>query len=216
MTKRKKTLIELLLDAGFAPKEWDDNYPFAAQDGSSQIDFYESKPVFSYLMDRFNSQDGNPCLFRQRIKYIDCLCKNYKRTVITKQRFIDAYNKKHGIMENKTEWPEESRIDSIGQNGATGEHYPQDNGMFDDALSDKHDLSVTDGFEKQSRYQDKSGEDWINECARTMTPEEFRGAMKFTIGKYVRRLGKKDSVISEVTKIADYAMRWKSYEERLK
>ena len=64
---------------------------------------------------------------------------------------------------------------------------------------------------KQERYLD-GGKDWIDDCAEQLTVEEFRGAMKFTIGKYMRRLGKKDSSQSEVTKIADYAERWRQYE----
>lgn len=88
------------------------------------------------------------------------------------------------------DWPSEERIDRIGQSGPTGDHYP-----------------------KQARYQDQQGEDWIDECARTLTPEQFRGAMMFTIGKYARRLGKKDNISQEVRKIADYAQRWQQYEE---
>jgi hypothetical protein len=65
---------------------------------------------------------------------------------------------------------------------------------------------------KQQRYIDEHGEDWIDECARTLTPEEFRGAMKFTIGKYVRRAGKKDQLTKEIAKIQDYASRWLDYE----
>ena len=66
---------------------------------------------------------------------------------------------------------------------------------------------------KQERYLSEDGKtDWIDECARTLTPEEFRGAMKFTIGKYVRRTGKKDSIAQEVEKIRDYAARWLEYE----
>ncbi len=36
----------------------------------------------------------------------------------------------------------------------------------------------------------------------------------WTIGKYLDRLGKKDSIKHEVYKIADYAQRWLSYEEK--
>lgn len=67
---------------------------------------------------------------------------------------------------------------------------------------------------KQERYT-QDGTDWIDICAEDLTPEEFRGAMKFTIGKYIRRLGKKDSIDSEVGKIADYANRWLEYEQKL-
>lgn len=65
---------------------------------------------------------------------------------------------------------------------------------------------------KQLRYLDNDGRDWIDECAATMTVDEFRGAMKFTIGKYVRRAGKKDAIESEIRKIEDYARRWAEYE----
>ena len=61
---------------------------------------------------------------------------------------------------------------------------------------------------KQARYQDTAGEDWIDEAARTFTPEEFRGAMRFSIGKYNRRMGKKDDLIKEIEKMKDYCQRW--------
>ena len=84
----------------------------------------------------------------------------------------------------------EERMDIIGHNGATGEHY-----------------------EKQDRYKDDQGEDWIDEAARTLTAEEFRGAMRFTIGKYNRRMGKKDDLISEIEKMRDYCTRWLEVEQ---
>lgn len=68
---------------------------------------------------------------------------------------------------------------------------------------------------KQARYQDSRGDDWLDEFARTSTPEEFRGAMKFTVGKYLRRAGKKDSLLSEVRKMRDYCQRWEQYEQEL-
>ena len=61
---------------------------------------------------------------------------------------------------------------------------------------------------KQARYQDATGEDWIDEAARTFTAEEFRGAMRFSIGKYNRRMGKKDDLIKEIEKMRDYCQRW--------
>ena len=67
--------------------------------------------------------------------------------------------------------------------------------------------------DKQSRYQDTTGEDWIDEAARTFTAEEFRGAMRFTIGKYNRRMGKKDDLISEIEKMRDYCNRWLEVEQ---
>ena len=73
----------------------------------------------------------------------------------------------------------------------------------------------TEGVEmhKQPRYQDATGEDWIDEFARTATVEAFRGAMRFTIGKYNRRMGKKDDIKKEIAKMRDYCDRWLAYEE---
>lgn len=90
---------------------------------------------------------------------------------------------------------EDERMGIVARNGNDGLHYPEQSG-------------------KQSRYQDSNGEDWIDEFARTATPEEFRGAMRFTLGKYVRRAGKKDALESEIEKIRDYAARWLEVEKR--
>ena len=73
---------------------------------------------------------------------------------------------------------------------------------------DPEDVAGVHSEGKQARYQDSAGEDWIDEAARTFTAEEFRGAMRFTLGKYVRRAGKKDALESEIEKIRDYAARW--------
>ena len=65
---------------------------------------------------------------------------------------------------------------------------------------------------KQERYLSSNGSDFLDQSMENMTPEAFRGAMVFTIGKYLSRLNKKDSILSEVTKIQDYANRWLQYE----
>ncbi len=92
-----------------------------------------------------------------------------------------------------TAWDEgERRMEAIGTNGPTGDHYP-----------------------KQARYQDHQGEDWIDEFARIATPDEFRAAMRFTIGKYLRRMGRKDRRETELRKVEDYARRWREFEQGL-
>ena len=73
---------------------------------------------------------------------------------------------------------------------------------------DPEDVAGVHSEGKQTRYQDSAGEDWIDEAARTFTAEEFRGAMRFTIGKYNRRMGKKDDLIKEIEKMRDYCQRW--------
>jgi hypothetical protein len=123
---------------------------------------------------------------------------------------------------HERDWPE-GRMDVIGSNGPTGEHYAEDSdaeSALSQALGEQGVAEFDAGFRvfteepypKQARYQDAKGEDWIDEFARTATADEFRGAMRFTIGKYCRRAGKKDSLVSEITKIEDYARRWREYE----
>jgi hypothetical protein len=92
-------------------------------------------------------------------------------------------------------------MDAIGQNGNDGLHY------------NPEDVAGVHSEAKQARYQDTAGEDWIDEAARTFTAEEFRGAMRFTIGKYNRRMGKKDDLIKEIEKMRDYCQRWINVEK---
>ena len=108
---------------------------------------------------------------------------------------------------------------SVGVDWFSSERFPGRIGFSrEELLQARRDLGLvtTEGEEeafdvveqKQARYQDTAGEDWIDEAARTFTPEEFRGAMRFSIGKYNRRMGKKDELIKEIEKMRDYAARW--------
>jgi hypothetical protein len=96
----------------------------------------------------------------------------------------------------------EERIDRIAQSDASGDHYAEDTVVRDFFAQE---------MVKQARYQDAKGGDWIDEFARTSTAEEFRGAMRFTVGKYLRRIGRKDAELSEVRKMRDYCQRWERY-----
>jgi hypothetical protein len=90
---------------------------------------------------------------------------------------------------------------AIGQNGNDGLHY------------NPEDVAFVRAEAKQPRYQDTAGEDWIDEAARTFTAEEFRGAMRFSIGKYNRRMGKKGELVKEIEKMRDYCQRWLEVEK---
>ena len=66
---------------------------------------------------------------------------------------------------------------------------------------------------RPSRYTENgSSRDWIDEFCATSTTEEVRGAFRFTIGKYLRRYGKKDDPLQEAIKIQDYANRLVEFE----
>jgi len=69
---------------------------------------------------------------------------------------------------------------------------------------------------RPTRYtENSSSRDWIDEFCATSTPEEVRGAFRFTIGKYLRRYGKKDDHLQEALKIQDYANRLVEYERSI-
>ena len=66
---------------------------------------------------------------------------------------------------------------------------------------------------KQERYTDDKGKDLIDRWAETYEPEQFRLIMWAMCEKYNTRLGRKDSEVSEVGKMADYMNRWLEYEK---
>lgn len=80
-------------------------------------------------------------------------------------------------------------------------------------IDDKFKIRVIAKAEKakQKHYQSNTddGIDLIDFWHMQMSPEEFKGAMKSHIEKYVVRLGRKDDLISELTKIEDYARRYR-------
>lgn len=86
-----------------------------------------------------------------------------------------------------------TRIDVIAQNGNDGLHYA-------DAP-----------LPKQDRYKNspEDEEDYIDKTYRSMPWKEFLGAIKWTIGKYFDRFGKKDDILKEAIKIEDYAIRFR-------
>ena len=65
---------------------------------------------------------------------------------------------------------------------------------------------------KQKRYTDDDGRDLIDKWAETYQHDQFRLIMWAMMEKYNTRLGRKDSTISEVSKMADYMNRWLEYE----
>jgi hypothetical protein len=66
---------------------------------------------------------------------------------------------------------------------------------------------------KQPRYTNEKGRDLIDKWADEYTPEEFDLIMWIQMEKYRTRLGRKDSRLDEIRKIADYANRWLAAEE---
>lgn len=84
-----------------------------------------------------------------------------------------------------------------------------DHGWWDCNLS-----LVKSVYGEQSHYTpDASGKDYLARCEETYSRDEMIGAYRFTIGKYVDRMGKKqgEPVEKELDKIIDYATRAKEW-----
>ncbi len=191
MTAKKKTLIELMLDAGVKPSDINSNTKYFVSDEpdfdhKTSISEYSDKPIFN--------KNGNDWLHNNFIKYI-CKTpyhpKNWKRTIITKQQFVDAYDEKHKPIH------ESSKVECYEI-------------KFNPSALNNGKVILT-----PSHYSVIEGKDLIARSSESYKVDEFRGAMRFNIEKYIDRLGKKDSLLKELRKIADYANRWADYEEKL-
>ncbi len=69
--------------------------------------------------------------------------------------------------------------------------------------------------EKTQHYTNKSGRDLIDEWIDNDDPIEVRAKIIGNIQRYSRRYGKKDDMLKESIKIANYATRLLQYEESL-
>ena len=83
---------------------------------------------------------------------------------------------------------------------------------------EEHELKARARWlEKQSSHYtpDSTGKDYLARCEDTFSREEMIGAYRFTLGKYVDRMGKKtgEPVEKELAKIIDYATRAKAWLE---
>jgi len=94
MTAKKKTLIELMLDAGIKPENLDERTEYFVSDepyeeGKTAVSQYSEKPIFSEALNdwHYNGYINPICITKSHPA-------NWKRTIITKQQFIDAYNEK--------------------------------------------------------------------------------------------------------------------------
>mgnify|MGYP000638523424 CR=1 FL=1 len=221
MTAKKKTLIELMMDAGIKPEDVDErteyfvsNEPY--EEGKTAVSQYSEKPVFSVaLNDWYNDGYINPI----------CITKshpaNWKSTIITKQQFIDAYNEKNKPVGNQQKTLDEAFCEPVAKLNVTVENNTQHTVHAD--LSDVYTEKLKREFYEAgkhcaltpSHYSVINGKDLIDRSAESYKTDEFRGAMRFNIEKYIDRLGKKDSLVKELRKIADYANRWADYEEKL-
>lgn len=152
---------------------------------SSTIDF---TPLYDWI-----DHDGGEC----PVLYDDVVAVSYgdgDAMVIPSSDGIDWPEVKMFKLYRAEDWPEQ-RADAIGQNGNDGEHY-----------------ETTHTTEHHKR---PDGTDLIDDWWDTYPPEVARVLMWEQVRKYMNRLGKKDPVHIEVSKMADYLARWDKKEREL-
>jgi hypothetical protein len=65
-----------------------------------------------------------------------------------------------------------------------------------------------DQKDRVTHYQSPDGCDYIDKTYATYEFREFVASIKWTIGKYFERFGKKDDIVKEAEKIRNYANRF--------
>lgn len=113
---------------------------------------------------------------------------SYWKAVSGKWEVLQQTKHKPTIEEGKPSYWDETRIDAIGQNGNTGEHYTK-----------PHPLLNPD-----SPHYKILGDDSIEQFEKMFTVDELKAWAKLSYYKYMFRLGRKDSVESEIKKMKTY------------
>ena len=108
MTKKKRELIEILLD-NVKPQAWPESLPYAAQDIKSLgVDF----PIYAYQLEPVNS-DIFPEMWKQ-IEYSNAvtigitpkdLCKRWNKTIVHRDEFMKRWNERNNAVTNATTPP---------------------------------------------------------------------------------------------------------------
>ncbi|MEB8101031.1 DUF3310 domain-containing protein [Staphylococcus xylosus] len=138
----------------------------------------------------FNEYDDNEA----RIVSLGCLYK------VTDSNYFDLWS---NYIESKTESIRKARRPSNASK------------WIEKAIEDSEEyINKVKSNDLQQRKRNApshyEGEvDFLDYFFMQATPDEMRGAMKFTMGRYATRLGRKDDEVKELDKIIDYSQRYK-------
>lgn len=145
MTAKKKTLIELMLDAGVKPEDIDYECNFLVCDsrgGDPVVSLYRKKPI--HIGAFWTSGCGFICYLRDGL-ILPYFIENWKLKIITKQHFVDAYNEKHAIGE-KTNIAEDKQVEDVEPCMVV------DNSAYDCTTTDDSGISLS--FEEADKRAD--------------------------------------------------------------
>ena len=98
MTKKKRELIEILLD-NVNPEDWPEHLPYATQDKCS-LDVY----VYSGIPDitsTYNGRWASGSLDCEFIKTVDFICKHWNKTIVHRDEFMKRWNERNPVVDSE-------------------------------------------------------------------------------------------------------------------
>ena len=109
MTKKKRELIEILLD-NVKPEDWPESLPYAAQDKDCcAIWFYKKQPELAYGFDDMFSVMKYCKRFHSNPRE---LCEHWNKTIVHRDEFMKRWNERNTPVEVKT--PQQLALEKFG------------------------------------------------------------------------------------------------------
>lgn len=158
MTKKKRELIEILLD-NVKPEDWPEDLPYAAQDKCDAAVY-----VYSGMPDSSSVYNGSWICGPLDCKYItmlDDLCKYWNKTIVHRDEFMKRWNELNHV-EVKT--PQQLALEKFGTDWHDNEGVQP---VDDDVLVD---LIMCDGKQKTNYLAD----DWSWELTKSWFVKKWR------------------------------------------
>lgn len=132
MTKKKRELIEILLD-NVKPEDWPDNFPYAAQDKcGASVYVYNGIPDISSIYNGVWVCGSLDCVC---ITIPDVTCKHWNKTIVHRDEFMKRWNERNTPVEVKT--PQQLALEKFGTDWHDNEGVqPVDDCVLIDAIVD--------------------------------------------------------------------------------
>ena len=109
MTKKKRELIEILLD-NIKPEDWPENFQFASQDKcDAAVYVYSGMPDSSSV---YNGAWACGSLDCKYITMLDVLCKHWSKAIVHRDEFMKRWNERSVAVEVKT--PQQLALEKFG------------------------------------------------------------------------------------------------------
>ena len=156
MTKKKRELIEILLE-NITPEDWPEGFPFAAQDSNNpNVYFYSHKPKANSI--GWLVATG----YCKKTNIITELCKNWNKTIVTRDEFINRWNDRYAQDDKKT--PQQLALEKFGTD------WNENDGVQPDLENVLIDIRLS----RTGIYEQTIAPSWSWELSQTNFIEEWR------------------------------------------